>query len=390
MERHPVPQNIMDVEFKLFGALTIKQFAYLAGGFVVALLFYFADIPVILKLIFISMSVIVGAFLSLARINGQSSSTWLANYLVALVTSQERVWRKKATTPEVLQDDPALRTITQKRVDKLSEVTDARKLPQVPFAAYAQTEEDLKAENDEKQRLAQIDQHFDFMVNQLPKYGGKLPPITAANVSSRPAFVPQKKETKEEQTPVFNPTNQNLAGSYRQQPGKGTDVLKESPTFATQVKQMSNTQTNRPVKIIDQIIDEMDNSGSVPEAAQGQQEKTQTAQTDSKSEKKTDETVTNSESQAVVASRFSKANIIYGVVQGKEGKPLTKCVISIKDDKDNFIRKAFTGSNGYFSLTTPLANGVYYIDIVAEKYKFPRYTLNLNGKVLPGYKFVSE
>lgn len=387
MERHPVPQNIMDVEFKLFGALTIKQFAYLAGGFVVALLIYFADLPSVLKLIFISLSVILGMFLSLAKINGQPSSTWLSNYILALVTSQERVWRKSAVTPEILREDPTLKTLTQKRMNKVTEVTDARKLPQVPFAAFAKEEQEVQADQEEKQRLTQIDQHFDFLANQLPKYGGKIPPLGKMPTGKQP-FVPEKATMKPGQSPVVNMKNHNLAGAYEEQTEKGIPVVR-TPTYSAIVRPMpKSVDANRPVKIIDQVMDEMDNSAgasSEPVAENQTIEETPTKETITE---KVESEVTD-ETEVTTTSQFNKANIIYGVVQAKEGKPLTKAEISIKDQKGEFIRKAFTGTNGYFSLTTPLANGVYYIDIVAEKYKFPRYTLNLNGKVLPGYKFVS-
>ena len=34
LQQHPVPQHIASYEFKLIGDMTIKQFAYLAGGII--------------------------------------------------------------------------------------------------------------------------------------------------------------------------------------------------------------------------------------------------------------------------------------------------------------------------------------------------------------------
>ena len=33
MKQHPIPQNVLDVEFKLFTKFTVREFAYIAIGF---------------------------------------------------------------------------------------------------------------------------------------------------------------------------------------------------------------------------------------------------------------------------------------------------------------------------------------------------------------------
>ncbi len=105
MERHAVPQNIMDVEFKLFGALSVKQFGYLAGGLLIALSIYFLPFPSALRFVLIIIAVILGLFLSLVKINGQYSSIWLANFVVAMFTSQERVWKKTGYVSDVFNEE---------------------------------------------------------------------------------------------------------------------------------------------------------------------------------------------------------------------------------------------------------------------------------------------
>ena len=45
MQQHPVPQHISNYEFKLVGDMTLKQFFQLAGGILVALIFYATPLP---------------------------------------------------------------------------------------------------------------------------------------------------------------------------------------------------------------------------------------------------------------------------------------------------------------------------------------------------------
>lgn len=98
MERHAVPENIMDVEFKLFGSLTAKQFGYILGGGLLGLLSYYIFKSLgstFLGWIFGGIGVILGLSLALIRINEQPFEIWLGNFLNAMFSSQKRVWKKE-------------------------------------------------------------------------------------------------------------------------------------------------------------------------------------------------------------------------------------------------------------------------------------------------------
>ncbi|KXK26215.1 MAG: hypothetical protein TR69_WS6001001210 [candidate division WS6 bacterium OLB20] len=82
-----------------------------------------------------------------------------------------------------------------------------------------------------------------------------------------------------------------------------------------------------------------------------------------------------------------KPNIIAGVVVDKSDKPIPHATIEIKDQREHLLRKQTTTANGTFSLNTPLDNGTYHIDVVADGFKFGRFELILSGTALPNYKF---
>lgn len=105
MKQHSVPENIMDVEFKLFGSLSAKQFGYIIAGGCVALFFFYifkALNSIFLGWIFGGLSVMLGLSLALIRINEQPFEVWLANFLTAMFSSQKRVWKKEKNVPEIL------------------------------------------------------------------------------------------------------------------------------------------------------------------------------------------------------------------------------------------------------------------------------------------------
>ncbi len=102
MKQHSVPENIMDVEFKLFGSLTAKQFGYIVAGAGIAIVFYlvFKTLDAtFLGWIFAGLSAVLGLSLALIRINDQPFEVWLGNFLFAMFSSQKKVWRKSKKQP---------------------------------------------------------------------------------------------------------------------------------------------------------------------------------------------------------------------------------------------------------------------------------------------------
>lgn len=96
MKQHPIPQNILDVEFKLFTRFTVKEFAYIAigVGFGGIFLYFFSTgkLPGIIAFpVFIATSGI-GLFLGLVPINDQKADTFLKNYFSAITKPTQRVW----------------------------------------------------------------------------------------------------------------------------------------------------------------------------------------------------------------------------------------------------------------------------------------------------------
>jgi hypothetical protein len=157
MERHAVPQNIMEVEFKLFGALSVKQFAYLAGLLMVALGIYFTPLPGLLRVVLIIISVILGIFLSLIKINGQYSSVWLTNFIVAMFTSQERVWKKTGVVPDVFHEE--VRKTKDETLEKVKKEGRIR-ASIAPLTKFEVQRESTVADREEELRLKQIEQEM--------------------------------------------------------------------------------------------------------------------------------------------------------------------------------------------------------------------------------------
>lgn len=99
MKQHAIPQNVLDVEFKLFTKFTLKEFAYLALGLGIAgVMIYLMigkNIDLIVGIPIAVVSSIAGIVLALVPINDQPADKFIQNYITAITSPTQRVWRNK-------------------------------------------------------------------------------------------------------------------------------------------------------------------------------------------------------------------------------------------------------------------------------------------------------
>jgi len=99
MRQHPIPQNILDVEFKLFSKFSVKEFVYMALGIAVGSIFLFllstGKMPAIFAIPFFLFFAGIGLFFGLVKINDQKADTYLSNFIKAITSPTLRVWRSK-------------------------------------------------------------------------------------------------------------------------------------------------------------------------------------------------------------------------------------------------------------------------------------------------------
>ena len=91
-KQHAVPQNIMDVEFKLIGDLTMRQFAYL---FVFGAIAWgaFLFLQGIFKWPAVIVSTLLGLGLAFVPVEDRGLDQWIINFFKAVYSPTQKVWR---------------------------------------------------------------------------------------------------------------------------------------------------------------------------------------------------------------------------------------------------------------------------------------------------------
>ena len=87
--------------------MTLKQFFQLAGGILVALIFYSAPILPIIKWPFVIISTILGVALAFLPLEERPLERWIFAFFKAIYTPTMFFWKKSETIPKFFQDESA-------------------------------------------------------------------------------------------------------------------------------------------------------------------------------------------------------------------------------------------------------------------------------------------
>lgn len=98
MEQHPVPQPISSYEFRLIGSMTLKQFAKLAAGILVALFFYALPLPAFLKWPAVGLFAFLGVGMAFLPINDRPMDVWITAFIKAIYSPTQYLWQKQKET----------------------------------------------------------------------------------------------------------------------------------------------------------------------------------------------------------------------------------------------------------------------------------------------------
>lgn len=132
MQQVVVPQ-FLDVEDKIIGSVTVRQFIELVvGGLIEVILYRTLDFPafVVFGLVILSLTVIV----AFARINGQPFHLFLLNFIQTLRSPKLKVWQKSldlkylqdllAQPPVVAKTALIRRPVTASKISEIALIVD--------------------------------------------------------------------------------------------------------------------------------------------------------------------------------------------------------------------------------------------------------------------------
>lgn len=371
MENHPIPQDITGFQFKLIGDMTVKQFAYLAGGTIIAWIFFSLPITLFIKLPLSSIFVLFGISFSFLAIEGRPMDTMVLNFIRATFSPTKYIYQ-----------NPNLSVTFQATNPKSNEKIDFN-----PGVFHKVTTEAPKNELDKKE--------FDFfrMLSQIvhPSASSGSTPVkqaSSADVSASAPYIVTAQVAGEKK-----PMPHAEQGSKEKQTKEGaeepdleleeqTRVLQEELKAA--VEEEKEKEGSQNYEEAHKKVLEIENLLSETLASKQKLEK-EIEVLKKQLEMQTKDVYTPSQAQVSqtpnVRTIANKAqgksaglptspefpNIITGIVKDPRRNPLGNILVEVKDNSGNPVRAFKTNPLGQFQASTPLTNGTYTIEFEDPK-----------------------
>jgi hypothetical protein len=336
MEPHPVPQNILDIEFKLFGSFTLRQFGKILVGCLVALLFFVLPINFFVKAPFIAASIIIGALSALVP----RFETWLLGFTKALFISPRYVWIKDKVRYDLLSDTtqikPDQKTLQKAKNMKKIDISDIP-LSKLFAAQKVEGEPEEIGENVREQNFQRV-----YKQEFANKFKG--------NATEKNEVLPRQnsndnKITLEQEIEVLQNQLENLDESRPDYKEKQEYIM------------MRIAELRSKIKMKGRYVD--------------------------KNLKNTNEKLVNAKGEAL--SETSQQ--IFGVVVDKKDNPIQGAEVIFTNEDTNAMIKCITDNQGKFSTPQKLPEGSFLVQIKYPGIKFNLYRIVITKEKLPVYKF---
>lgn len=327
MEQHRVPQNISTYQFRLVGDMTLKQFAELAAGALVAFLFYSSPLPGFLKLPLMIGFAFLGAALAFLPIEERPLDRWIISFFRAIYSPTQYRWQKKPKVPDFLQPKAAF-LFPQPKEEKVRPA-DKRRLKEYLATLPAEGKETLEEQRDaEMRKIMQL-----FQTEEL--------------------ILP---------TGVFSLTPSELP-QMRVQPG--VRIRKLGDSLGRQVEKAEKRAGEPKVDYKPLISPEPINFEELLKTKKIATKKA---------------TFVRKGPKPLMAEA---PNILTGLVLTFEGRFVPGAIVSVVDENNLPVRALKTNALGQFFSATPLKNGRYQIEVEKEGYDFDIISLEPKGEIIP-------
>ncbi len=325
MQQHPIPQNVTQYQFRLVGDMTLKQFLELAGGMVLAYLFFASNLIFIVKWPLVILSLLFGAGLAFFPIEDRPLDQWITNFIKAIYQPTRFTWQK---TNKV----PSLFLFSARPMEISNTITKTIKAPNI--TSQIATPSDLS------EKEATIVKSIDSLFNSLPE------PILSSPATkiiedqvSKPSVVVRKLKPATEvadiilNTPVSNPI--------------------------AIPKDKNNVEPQKPIPQSPNII------FTAPTAPQ-------TVVAPARSAPK----------NITLPASPKNPNLITGAVVDQNGKLIENAIVQIVSSDGIPQRAMKTNSLGQFYTSTPLSPATYVIEVDKTGLTFTPQQIVVNNTIL--------
>ena len=376
MEDHPIPQDVTGFQFKLIGNMTVKQFAYLITGIVLAWVIFQLPVYFIIKFPISAILAVLGISLAYLPVQGRPLDIMISHFIKALITPTQFVYQKSGGHLYF----PAAAPVQKKKED-VSDTQGNRLnvyLQSLPHAP--------RGKLDEKET--------NFLAS--------LSNIAASNKSA-PVFEPKNEPMPDVLQHVSAQNKKDISDKLEE---KEAIIRKTLETAKIQEQSLRNqfaeaSSAHEKVSSLESKLEEV--NAQKQELAQQLLALKQKMNMEGKSVFTPSIAMPKIETKNVKSIPFSMGkntglptaptapNIITGIVKDPRGNALPNILVEVRDKENNPVRAFKTNGLGRFLSATPLLNGVYTIEFEDPKgqNKFDTIEITVNNNIIMPLEVIS-
>ncbi len=437
MDQHPVPQNVTTFQFRLIGDMTIKQFGHLAGGAILAYISYKLPLPFFFSWPLTIIFALGGIGFAFVPIEERPMDVWVLSFLKNVYSPTIYVWerspsvitpvvsrvqpvhpsapviapRQQPSPPAVRPPLPQGQMAAQVHPTQPVAQKSAASVVNTMYAAKLATGQQYTSQGQLPQQ--QAPGMFDWLSSlfwpktriQIPQptpqqaphmatpsvVGNHLDMSTPPAVAKQPINTPprdseEKKEKLDEKLSVLKHELEDHSISQArilELQKQLTEVLMQKDIMAAEMQAMQkqlNTvaapQSALPVR------------PTIPSAQQQQ-----VPQPTPQQKQPTVKIITPEGAVRAGLPRLTTfPNVVTGITKDSDNNLLPGVLVTVKDKDGVPVRALKTNRLGQFAASTPLSNGVYFVEIEdpRQRYTFDRVQITLNGSIVPALEIITK
>lgn len=418
MREHPIPQDVTGYRFHIVGSMTLKQFAEVFVGVVVAVLIYNTNLLAPVKWTLVVLSVSLGAAAAFLPIEERPLDHWIYTFFRILYKPTQFFWKRTTKVPDPFLYKP---NSNQQALEPEIDLSPARRQRIKEYIVSVNTPSEYISDltENEAQRIQDILNVFDTQpvlaepvveenaddnaVAQVQK-----PQLEVRVRSMRASRLDKKLQPNEEVLVFHEPQLEQL--NIAEQTGVADDSPLPEYNFSSLGVDVAQFQDNQQIAYDDntrsksrlatnQVATDVEIPENVPTGVDAREisdtQVDQSAQdvsgTQAHSMIQNTPRVTRSEI-FVADAAFNDAlpfpdppkepNKVVGMVLTPGNELITNAIAEIQTLDGQIVRAVKTNALGQFFVSTPLKDGDYVLIVEKPGFQFTPQHLKLTGKLV--------
>lgn len=384
MENHPIPQDITGFQFKLIGDMTLKQFAYLAGGTIFAWITISAPISLFLRLPIASLFVLFGISFAFLSIAGRPVDLMILNFLRATFSPTKYVYESPSLS---LAFAPLKKEVEEISFESPQNELD-KNLPagrQERFDFFHMLSQMLHPQHDATVSQRPVDESYSH------------PYVVSVHVQGEKKEEPRHEREKDEKKEKVEANKlENQEGILQERlkqavqiehQSEGTKNYEDAHKKVLEIEKLLNEtlaskqSLEREIQALKKQLEQQNKDVYTPSAAPASVKTPNVRTIANKAQGKT----------AGLPTLPEFPNMIVGIIKDPRGNPIPNILVEVKDMDGNPVRAFKTNLLGQFQASTPLSNGTYTIDFedTSGMNKFDSIKFEAKGDIILPIEIIS-